>query len=88
MNEELGEKIMKDIKTKKIDSKLPQMSIIKNITSFIKYNRRLLHLDLSATGLSEPLLWCIGTSLRKSKSLISLHLSNNPGITKKLKDFL
>ena len=39
----------------------------------------MMHLDLSSTGLSSEMLREFGTALRRAKSLISLHLSGNPG---------
>jgi hypothetical protein len=54
----------------------------------MKYNKNLLHLDISSTGLSEAMLWFIGAALRRAKSLISLHLSGNPGVTPALKEYL
>ena len=56
--------------------------------TFIKRNRSLLHLDLSETNLTEFMLWNIGSSLSRAKSLISIHLSGNQGITPALKTLL
>eukprot|EP00347_Sterkiella_histriomuscorum_P002614 403367462 len=59
-----------------------------NMTRFIKYNQNLLHLDLSFTRLDSQTIQEIGTSLRKAKSLLVLHLSGNPGITQELQTYL
>jgi hypothetical protein len=61
---------------------------MQNVTNFIKYNFKLLHFDLSNTGLSKAMLEQFGPALRKSRSLLSLHLSGNPGIDLELKQWL
>jgi len=53
---------------------------IVNLCKFIKYNPKLLHMDLTKTGLSDKMLLYFGPALRRAKSLISLHVSGNPGI--------
>lgn len=47
-----------------------------------------MHFNLSNTGLTEGMLQVIGTSLRRARSLLVLHLSGNPGITDELKEYL
>jgi hypothetical protein len=37
--------------------------------------------------MSEKILWYFGKALRRTKSLRAIHLSGNPGITKRLIDF-
>ena len=54
---------------------------LKNLTRFIKRNGSLIHLDLTQTNLTEYMLWKIGESLARAKSLVSIHLSGNQGIT-------
>lgn len=61
---------------------------ITNLCKFIKYNPKLLHMDLSKTGLSDKMLLFFGPALRRAKSLISLHLSGNPGIDRDIIDSL
>ena len=58
------------------------------IIHFIKYNKNLLHLNLSHTCLNEQALSEIGASLKKGKSILALHLTGNPGITDNLKTYL
>ena len=58
------------------------------LCDFIKRNRRLIHLDLSHTGLVEAQLWQFGAALRRSKSLRAFHLSGNPGITDRVIRYL
>ena len=54
----------------------------------IKRNRKLLHLDLSCTNLSEYMLWHIGKALSRARSVIAVHLSGNYGVTERLVDLL
>ena len=56
-------------------------TMVENLSKFIKYNKNLLHLDLSYTGLDELTLMTIGSTLRRAKSLLSIHLTGNPGVT-------
>jgi hypothetical protein len=65
-----------------------QVYMMAKVTRFIKYNRNLLHLDLTQTGLNQLCIRIIGISLRRARSLLSLHLSENPGITQDLKTLL
>lgn len=65
-----------------------ESEIMLNLCTFIKHNPKLLHLDLSHMGLPTAMLKELGPALRKAKSLVSLHISGNPGGTKKLKRFL
>lgn len=44
----------------------------------IKYNRNLMHLNLSGLGLNKLMADVIIGSLRKTLSLVCLHLSGNP----------
>lgn len=57
------------------------------LVQFIKRNPKLIHLNLSSTGLTEVHLREFGDALRKSKSLRALHLDGNQ-ITHSLVDFL
>lgn len=61
---------------------------MQNICTIIKRNKKLLHLDLSNTQLTEYMLWYIGKSLARAKSLISCHLSGNQGVTPTLMELL
>lgn len=63
-----------------------QVEIVANICTMIKRNKSLLHLDLSHTHLTEYMLWNIGKALSRARSVISVHLSGNRGITPTLKD--
>ena len=55
---------------------------------FIKYNKHLIHLDLSYTRLDEHMIIALGTSLRRAKSLVGVHFSGNPGVTQAASDYL
>lgn len=78
----------KQLKSKTSAQHDVQITIMQHLSYFMKYNKNLLHLDLTSTGLNEAMLWYLGTALRRAKSLISLHLSGNPGITSTLKEYL
>ena len=54
----------------------------------IKRNKALLHLDLSHTQLTEYMLWHVGKALSRARSVVSVHLSGNQGITPTLLDQL
>lgn len=54
----------------------------------MKYNQELQVLDLSHTGLNYAMLLKVGPTLRKARSLISLNLSGNPGISDHLIEVL
>lgn len=60
--------------------------MISLVGKLIKHNQCLLHLDLSGTGLEAKLLLGIAEALRKAKSLLSVHLSGNPGLTDQVQD--
>ena len=55
---------------------------------FIKYNPYLIHLDLQSCGFQEPAIRFIGKMLTRSQSLRSIHLCNNPGISKSMIEWL
>ena len=58
--------------------------VTNGLMRLIKRNKQLLHLDLTQCNLTEFMLWKIGASLARAKSLVSLHLSGNQGITPNL----
>ena len=51
------------------------------LKDFIKYNIRLIHLDLTNTGLTYAAIVYIGMILTRAQSLRCLHLCGNPGLT-------
>ena len=62
--------------------------MIKNMSQFIKRNKKLLHLNLDSTSMSEHMLFYLCSCLTRSQSCLSLHVSGNPGITYELKEML
>lgn len=54
----------------------------------MKYNKNLLHLDLSYTRLSSLSIKEIGSTLKKAKSLLAIHFSGNPGINNEVKEYI
>ena len=71
-----------------LDPQELKLYIMAKITKFMKHNKNLLHLDLSNTGLNEQMVRTIATALKRSRSIISLHLTGNPGVTPEAKEFL
>lgn len=61
---------------------------IENLLRFIKKSRHLIHADFSNTGMSEKILWYFGRSMRRSRSLRAVHLSDNPGMTPRVVEYL
>ena len=55
--------------------------IARNMERFVKRNKNLIYLDLTQTNLTEFMLWRIGRSLPRAKSLVAVHFSGNQGIT-------
>jgi Ran GTPase-activating protein (RanGAP) involved in mRNA processing and transport len=48
------------------------------LASIIKRNRRLQHLNLENTGITDTMMKILSSALRRAPSLLSIHLSNNP----------
>jgi len=55
-------------------------TMVENLGRLIKYNKNLLHLDFSYTGMDEPTIMSIGSNLRRAKSLLAIHFTGNPGV--------
>ena len=62
--------------------------ILSDLTVFIKKNKQLIHIDLTATNLTEYMIWKLGSSLRRAKSIASIHFSNNQCFSEALKQQL
>lgn len=45
-------------------------------------------MDITSTGLSSFIIKEIGTCLRRARSILSIHLSGNPGLNNENFDFL
>ena len=54
----------------------------------IKHSRTLIHFNLTGCGLSKEVIFEIGTCLRRSRSVLVIHLSGNPGLTDENFDYL
>ena len=53
---------------------------------FMNNNKKLIHIDMTATNLSESVILKILLGIKKSKNLQGIHLSGNPGVTDNLKE--
>ena len=62
--------------------------VIENLSFLIKRNKRLQHVNLSNTGLTEYMIVAIGRNMRRAKSLLSIHLCQNKGATPRVKEYL
>ena len=62
--------------------------ITANLSEFIKRNKKLLHFNIDSTQLTEYMLFQLCKCLTRAQSLLSLHASNNPGITEDLKQYI
>jgi len=70
---------MKQEIKEKLDERNDEIAV--NICRFIKYNQNLMHLNLSHTFLDKDTIHKVSEAMNKARSLQSLHLSGNPGIT-------
>lgn len=61
------------------------MKHIFKICKFIKMNSKLMHLNLSGMGMTQPMMNEFGRALRRTKSMIALHLSQNNGDNESLR---
>jgi len=55
------------------------------MSKLVSRSKQLEHLDLSYTSLSEPFLVRFASVIKKSKSLLGMHLSGNLGVTLRTK---
>ena len=65
-----------------------QSELVQMLGHTIKHNKELLHLDLSCTGLPSLVIKELGACLKRSPSLLAIHLSDNPGLTKENLEYL
>jgi hypothetical protein len=80
--------IMLKNKEKKNPLSYENQEMIEYLATFIKRNKKLQHMNLDSTGLSEFMLFHLVANLTRSQSCLSLHVSGNPGITYMLKEML
>ena len=55
--------------------------IIESMSKLVKYDMSLIHVDLSYCRLNERCITEIGSQLRRSKTLLGIHFTGNPGVT-------
>ena len=53
---------------------------MEGLKNFMKYNVRLVHLDLQTTGLPTQIIYSIGHYLTRATGLQAIHLCGNDGI--------
>ena len=58
------------------------------LSTFIKKNPSLLHLDLSHAGLQSLMIEKLVQAASESQSLMAMHLCGNPGINNEIKLFI
>ena len=63
-----------------------QAKVSAYLSRFFQVNRKLVHIDLTSTNLSEEAILDILTAVKRSKNLQGIHLSGNPGVTENLKE--
>lgn len=61
---------------------------MQSLVVLIKRNKQLMHLNLVSTGLTEHMITELAKAMRRSKSLLSVHLCGNKGVTDRVKDFV
>ena len=61
------------------------MQYVMKIIRFIKMNHSLMHLNLSGMGMTAEMMNEFGRALRRTRSLISLHLGQNNGDSEALR---
>lgn len=59
-----------------------EKEVIELLSLMFQSNQTLTHFDLSNCGLTEDIIYEILTYIKSSPTLVSIHLSNNPGITR------
>ena len=63
------------------------MTHIMKLCKFIKMNSNLMHLNLSGMGMTTEMMWAFAKALRRTKSMVSLHLSQNNGDCEELRNW-
>ena len=54
----------------------------------IKHSKTMIHMNLTGTGLSAGVIYEIGTCLRRARSVLVVHVSGNPGLSRENMDYL
>lgn len=61
---------------------IERREVIECLSKLLKYNTSLQHLNLANTGLDEEIIRHLADeAMTKARSLLCLHLDDNPGIT-------
>jgi len=58
------------------------------LSGFIKYNAKLVHIDLQTNRLPAPIIRQLGHILTRATSLQAIHLCGNEGITEEMIEWL
>jgi hypothetical protein len=82
------EEIQDDIDSRDEETSEQAMMVTEAIYKFTRRNTRLQHLDLTHCNLSQVMIGRIGLGVKCSKSLLSVHFSDNPGVTGEVRSFL
>lgn len=54
----------------------------------IKHSKTMIHINLTGTGLSAGVIYEIGTCLRRARSVLVIHVSGNPGLSRENMEYL
>ena len=73
---------------RRYDADKAELVVADSLCALIKNNPNLHHLDLKSCGLTSFILEDIGSAVAKSRSLIGIHLSLNPGLTDEVKSHI
>mmetsp|Transcript_19701 Transcript_19701/g.26652 ORF Transcript_19701/g.26652 Transcript_19701/m.26652 type:complete len:138 (+) Transcript_19701:443-856(+) len=79
VNESKAKKILKAQNYVSKSGELNQLVTLL-LTKVLKENKRLQHLDLTSTNLPSQVIIHLCNRLRKSRSICSVHLTDNPGL--------
>ena len=58
------------------------------LQTLIKKNKKLVHINLDSVGFYESQICLIGKAMRRAKSLVAIHLSDNPGTSERVTQFV
>lgn len=69
-------------------SEKQQDKILNYLSRLIKFNMKLGHVDLTCTGLTKYVIYELGRTFARSRALLAVHLSGNPGLSDDNKTYL
>ena len=61
-----------------------QRTVADLLFRLVRHGKRLIHLDLTSTNLAEQILEQMLPGIKRSRTLMSVHFSGNPGVTKRV----